>query len=100
MVNLTRLLPEWESAGGISSSPREHLVEMAKRLAGEVDAEGNGMDHPCSSPNGHLERSPVITVQQKLATDRESSVEDRSMACLEHKEQPAGCILIYAVSRV
>lgn len=79
MVNLTRLLPEWENAGGISSSPREHLAEMTKRLAGEVDAEGNDSDQLCSPPNGHTERSPLVSVPQKLATDRESSVEERSM---------------------
>ncbi|KAL2614181.1 hypothetical protein R1flu_025873 [Riccia fluitans] len=77
MASLIRLLPDWDTAGGIASSQRAYLVEMTKRLAGEVDADSHGTEQPCLSPNENRGEFPASAGgPQRIATDKGSYFED------------------------
>lgn len=81
MTALLQVLPEWETSGVIAPSPRAHLVDLTKRLTGDVDGERNGFDQlQCSSPGGLLEKHYVGNgAQQKSPAEKDSSNGDKVM---------------------
>ncbi|CAM6106879.1 unnamed protein product [Calypogeia fissa] len=78
MTALLQVLPDWESTGIIASSPRAHLVDLTKRLTGDIDGERNGFDQQCNAPGGHIEKpSSGNGSPQKPPADKDSTNGDK-----------------------
>lgn len=69
MALLGQVVPQWEGCNEINPAAKMYLLEMAKRVVGEIDGEGSGIGVSSVSPSGTERPASADAAQRRGSSD-------------------------------
>ncbi|CAK9268859.1 unnamed protein product [Sphagnum jensenii] len=69
MAVLVQVVPQWEGCNEINPAAKMYLLEMAKRVVGEIDGEGSSIGVSSVSPSGTKRPASADAAQRRGSSD-------------------------------
>ncbi len=69
MAVLVQVVPQWEGYNEINPAAKMYLLEMAKRVVGEIDGEGSSIGVSSVSPSGTERPASADAAQRRGSSD-------------------------------